>query len=299
MTLRLGVLAWEVGRGGGVAAFARRLDAELAVARRAGADLAVLPEYAALEAAFGNGPDLPGELARALDQADELLEAARAAAVRHGCWLLPGTMPVRAQEGAAVNRAHLIAPDGGMTWQDKRLTTRFEDEVWGIAGGADPAVFATPWGRIGIAICFDSEFPPLARAQVQAGAWLLLVPSCTETMHGFNRVRLSAAARALENQCFVAVAPTVGLAPWSATLDANRGYAGVFGPVDRGFPEDGVLARGALDQHGWVFADLDPARIAAVRRDGAVLNHARWPVSVAECPVRAPEAWPGRRALPV
>ncbi|HQU02508.1 MAG TPA: carbon-nitrogen hydrolase, partial [Acetobacteraceae bacterium] len=66
-------------------------------------------------------------------------------------------------------------------------------------------------------------------------------------------------------------------APWSATLDDNRGYAAAFGPVDRGFPDDGVLARGVMNQPGLVFADLDPQRIESVRQTGAVLNHADWP----------------------
>jgi predicted amidohydrolase len=109
------------------------------------------------------------------------------------------------------------------------------------------------------------------RAQVEAGAWLVLVPACTDSIHGFNRVRFSAQARALENQCFVAVAPTVGLAPWSAALDANHGAASVHGPVDRGFPEDGVLAAGGMDVPGWVFCTLDPRRdrAGAARGGGA------------------------------
>ncbi|RYJ01545.1 MAG: carbon-nitrogen hydrolase, partial [Acetobacteraceae bacterium] len=85
-------------------------------------------------------------------------------------------------------------------------------------------------------------------------------------------------------QCFVALAPTVGEAPWSTALDVNRGFAAVFGPVDRGFPEDGVLARGALDAPGWTFCTLDPARIATVRREGAVLNHRDWPTGPVEPP---------------
>jgi len=72
----------------------------------------------------------------------------------------------------------------------------------------------------------------------------------------------------------------------------NRGFAAVFGPVDRGFPEDGLLARGALDAPGWVFADLDPMRLAAVREDGAVRNHASWPV-----PPPASAVAPRRRVL--
>jgi predicted amidohydrolase len=77
----------------------------------------------------------------------------------------------------------------------------------------------------------------------------------------------------------------VGEAPWSAALDVNRGFAGVYGPVDRGFPEDGVLAEGELDAAQWLFCTLDPARIETVRREGAVLNHRDWPRS----PYAAPE----------
>jgi predicted amidohydrolase len=169
--------------------------------------------------------------------------------------------------------------------QDKHAMTRFEAERWSMQSGAPPSVFDTAFGRIGIAICFDAEFPHLVRAQVEAGAWLILVPTCTDTLHGFNRVRIASAARAMENQCFVAMAPTVGEAPWCGAMDSNRGYAAAFGPVDRGFPEDGVLARGALDAAQWVYCDLDPARLAAVRQDGAVRNHQSWPPAPPPCAV--------------
>jgi predicted amidohydrolase len=221
--------------------------------------------------------------------APRILAAMRAAARRHGLWLLPGSLPMRCADGDAAvrNRAPLIAPDGSAAFQDKRQMTRFESERWGITRGEGPAVFDTPWGRLGVSICYDVEFPKHVRAQVQQGAWLILAPSCTDTMHGFNRVRFAAQARALENQCYVAVAPTVGDAPWSAALDVNRGFAAVYGPVDRGFPEDGVLARGALDAPGWVFCALDPARIEAVREDGAVRNHRDWPVGPLPAPMPA------------
>jgi predicted amidohydrolase len=197
--------------------------------------------------------------------------------MRAGAWLLPGTLPMRRPDGSVANRAPLITPEGRVAFQDKRAMTRFEAERWGVERGADPKVFDTPWGRVGISVCYDVEFPKHVRAQVEAGSWLILAPSCTDTMHGFNRVQFGARARALENQCYVAIAPTVGEAPWSAALDVNRGFAAVFGPVDRGFPEDGVLARGALDAPGWVFCTLDPARIERVRREGTVLNHRDWP----------------------
>ncbi len=280
--LRLGLLQYGVGRPDSVAEFARALEARLEDGR-AQADLLVLPEYACVELgaalAGGAATDEATELAAMVAAAPAILQAMREAARRLQVWLLPGTLPIRRADGAVVNRAPLIAPDGRMAAQEKRAMTRFETERWGVTRGADPQVFDTPWGRIGISVCYDVEFPKHVRVQVQAGAWLVLAPSCTDTMHGFNRVRIGAAARAMENQCYVAITPTVGEAPWSAALDVNRGCAAVFGPVDRGFPEDGVLARGALDAAQWVFATLDPGRIEVVREHGQVRNHRDWPAA--------------------
>lgn len=277
--LRLGLLQYPVERPASVAAWGAKLDRWIAEAKGR-ADLLVLPEYACVElgaALVGReATDEPTELAAMVAHAEPILAEMRACAIRNATWLLPGTLPMRDGE-RVVARAPLIAPDGRMAFQEKRTMTRFEAERWGIAPGAGPRVFDTPWGRLGIAICYDVEFPKLVRAQVEAGAWAVLAPSCTDSAHGATRVRVSAAARAIENQCYVATVPTVGLAPWSAALDVNRGQAAVFGPADRGFPEDGVLAAGQPDAPGWVFCELDPARIEAVREHGAVRNHRDWP----------------------
>jgi predicted amidohydrolase len=234
--------------------------------------MAVMPEYAGLELAAGDAPDLAAELRAGCALAPAALAIARDAAHRHNIWLLPGSMPWR--DGSLVhNRAPLISPDGRVAFQDKHVMTRFEAESWGVSPGTAPRVFDTPWGRIGIAICYDLEFPSLTRAQTEAGAWLILAPSCTDTLAGWNRVRIAARARAMESQCFVAVAPTTGLAPWIAALDENRGAAGVYGPMDRGFPDDGVIAEGGEGDGAALVVELDPARLSAVRASGAVLNH--------------------------
>jgi predicted amidohydrolase len=284
--IRLGLLQYPVGRPASIADFAKGLDRWLEEGR-ASADLLVLPEYAAVELGAGlKGGEATeaAELAAMVTAAPDILTAMHDAARRHRVWLQPGTLPMRAADGRVINRAPLITPEGRVAFQDKRAMTRFESERWGVSQGADPNVFDTPWGRIGISICYDIEFPKHARVQVMAGAWLILTPSCTDSLAGFNRVHFSARARALENQCYVAITPMVGEAPWSAALDVNRGRAGVFGPMDRGFPADGILAEGTMDAPGWVFCTLDPSLIEAVRRDGAVLNHRDWP--------RAPFAQP-------
>lgn len=277
--MRIALSPFAIVRPAGLDDFLAGVGTICAEARAGGADLLVLPEYAAmaLAGAFVAEPDVAAELAAVVERADALVEGFRALARRHGLLLLPGSIPMRGADGRIRNRAPLIDGDGKIGFQDKRVMTRFEAERWGIAPGAAPCAFETDFGRLGIAICYDSEFPSLVRAQALAGADLILIPTCTDTLHGFNRVRLSARARALENQCYTAVAPTTGVAPWSAALDENRGYACAFGPVDRGFPEDGKLARGTLDASDLLFATLDFARLAATRADPAVRNRADWP----------------------
>lgn len=281
--MRLATLAWPVEPLPDVAAYAAKLDHWCGEARAGGAELLLTAEYACVElgaALAGNREaDEATELRAMVAASGAILDAMRAAAMRHGLWLAPGTLPV-AMDGRIINRAPLITPEGRIAFQDKFRMTRFEAERWGVEAGAPPGVFETPWGRLGLSICYDGEFPGLVRAQVEAGAWLILMPSCTDTLHGWHRVRIAAAARAMENQCFVAVAPTVGGFAASAALDENHGAACVFGPVDRGFAEDGVVAAGVLDAPGLVFADLDPARLEAVRADGAVRNHRDWPGAV-------------------
>lgn len=291
--LTLAALAWPVEPTASVAAYAAKLDHWVAQAKTGGADLVLMPEYACVElgaALAGRDvpearyprdvPDAATELRAMVDAADGILAAMREAAMRHGLWLQPGTLPMR--EGSRiVNRAPLIAPDGRVAMQEKSRMTRFETEHWGVSSGVLPRVFETPWGRLGIAVCYDAEFPDHVRAQVEAGAWLILVPTCTDTHHGFNRVRLGAQARAMENQCFVAVAPTLGGFEGSVALDENHGAAAVYGPVDRGFAADGIVAEREYDMPGLLFATLDPARLEAVRAEGAVRNHRDWPATPA------------------
>ena len=169
--------------------------------------------------------------------------------------------------------------------------TRFEREEWGIAGatgGAGPLrVFDTDLGRIGILICYDSEFPLLARDLAERGVEILLVPSCTEALEGYWRVRIGAMARALEGQCVTVMASLVGKQPRLYAVEENTGAGGVFGPPDRGFPPTGVIAEGKLNRPGWTYATVDLAAVREVRADGHVLNLTHWPEQEAAVTRRA------------
>lgn len=260
-------------------AYAAKLTRWVEEAASAGANLLVFPEYGAMELASLDAAT-EGDLAASLDAVSALLPRIDALhaelARRHGVHILAASAPRRDADGLARNAARLFAPSGASATQDKLVMTRFEREHWGIAPGAALRLFDTALGLIGVVICYDSEFPLLARALVAAGADVLLVPSCTDTIHGYWRVRIGAQARALEGQCFTVQSPTVGTAEWSPAVDANRGAAGVFGPPDRGMPEDGVIALGQIDAAQWVYADIDTARVVNLRADGDVLNMRDW-----------------------
>jgi predicted amidohydrolase len=279
------------------AAFEAKLASWVAEAAGQGAELLVFPEYGAMELASLDGAAAAADLEGSLRAAARHRPAADAALARlaaaHGVHLLGPSGPVfDPQFGPRpVNRATLFGPAGVIGHQDKRMMTRFEAEECDVVPGGPLRVFDTALGRLGVLICYDVEFPLLGRALVEAGAEVLLAPSCTETVAGFTRVRVGAMARALENQCAVVHAPLVGLAPWCPAVDVNRGRAAIYGPPDRGWPETGILAETAMDAPGWAIADVDRAAIAQVRRDGGVLNHRDWPDHVARARVApAPDA---------
>lgn len=246
------------------------------------AKLLVFPEYFSMELASlypeSVYRSLSGQLEALQDLLPDFLALFIKAAKTHEITIVAGTYPVRMEGGNYRNRAHLIHADGRLEHQDKVLMTRFENEQWFINAGDHLKTFETDFGRIGINVCYDSEFPLLARQQAEAGANIIIVPSCTDTLAGYWRVRIGCQARALENQCYVIQSPTVGLAPWSEAVDVNIGAAAVYTPVDYGYPDDGVLAIGKLNQAMWVFAEIDPQSVSHVRKTGQVFNYRDWPL---------------------
>lgn len=262
------------------AAYEAKLSAWVADA--ADCDLLVFPEYGAMELASLGGREIAGDLERSLHEVARHEDARDALHVRlaaqHGVHILAASGPAFA--GARpFNRAVLFGPGGRIGHQDKQIMTRFERDEWDVAPAPGLRLFDTPVGRLGITICYDSEFPLLARALAEAGAEILLTPSCTDSVAGFNRVRIGSMARALENQCVVVHAPTVGSCDWNPAIDENRGRAAIYAPPDGLWPETGIVAEGEMDAPGWVKATVDLDLVAESRRDGRVLPFAHWPES--------------------
>ncbi len=271
------------------ATFASRIEAAVAHAVAQGAQVIVLPEYLALEAAamlpVATRRDFVATLAALQATRADFLALASDLAHRHAVYLAFGTFLLDLG-GRYRNRAFFAGPGRALAWQDKLTLTGFERASAVIEPGDALKVFDTAVGRVAIQVCYDVEFPLHARAQAEAGARLVLVPSCTDTVAGATRVRIGCQARALENQLHVACSVTAGEAPWSPALDVNAGDAAVYTPIDRGFPSNGIAAQ-AGPEVDWAIADIDLDAIDALRRDGQVANADDWPRQLRPALLRA------------
>jgi predicted amidohydrolase len=271
-------------------AFADKQARWLREAAHAGARIAVLPEYLSLELGATFDTAIRGDLHASLAaiqryRADWIVLYSRLARDLD-LHVVAGTFLLDAGQGRYRNRADLFSPDGTHRWQDKLQLTGFEKKTGVIEPGDALKVFGLDGLRSGISICYDIEFPLPVRAQYEAGARLLLVPSCTDTLAGATRVRVGCLARALENRCFVAQAVTAGEAAWSPGLDVNTGEAAIYAPMDAGFPADGILSV-ADAPSGWAYADVDVGRLADSRADAQVANDRDWPGQLAPVLLRA------------
>ena len=247
------------------------------VANAAHADLLLFPEYGGMELAALEGPDAAADMHKSLRAASQHFDAMvthlAQLAKAHGVHICAPSTPV-VDGQRIVNRAALITPKGKIGYQDKQIMTRFEAEEWGVSPGCPLQVFDTALGPMAILICYDSEFPLLGRAVAEAET--LLIPSCTEALSGYTRVRIGAQARALEGQCITVMSSLTGEAPKLFGVESNIGKAGIFCPPDKGFPQTGIITEAGLGAPGWVFADVDPSAARALRKDGHVLNHRDW-----------------------
>ncbi|MEI6267525.1 MAG: carbon-nitrogen hydrolase family protein [Methylococcaceae bacterium] len=261
-------------------AYQQKIERWVAEATTQEAKILLFPEYFSMELASLFGQDIYSSLSRQLEAMqslhDDFINFFKTLAQQYQCIIQGGTFPVRIASEIYRNRAYLFMPDGQFDYQDKVMMTRFEKEQWLIKGGQELKCFDTEYGKIAINICYDSEFPLLARKQAEAGCVLILVPSCTDTIAGFHRVKIGCQARALENQCYVVQASLVGDAGWSEAVDVNVGAAAIYTPVDRGFPDNGILSVGTFNAVQWVIGEISPSACKKVREQGQNFNYRDW-----------------------
>lgn len=242
------------------------------------AQVLVFPEYGSMELASLLSDEIQKSLPRQITELQTFLPVflktySDLAAEYKVCILAPSFAVIDPNFVKPVNRAYFFFADGSYKSQDKHHMTRFEDETWGVGPGHTEQIVFDAFGvQFGVAICFDVEFPFAPHELAKKGVQVLLVPSCTETMKGVNRVHVGSRARALENQFYVAISQTVGDAPWSEAIDTNTGLAACYSTCDVGFPDDGIMMQGELNKAGWSYCDVDVSLIERVRTHGQVFN---------------------------
>ncbi|MCA9240588.1 MAG: carbon-nitrogen hydrolase family protein, partial [Planctomycetales bacterium] len=217
-------------------------------------------------------PELESQEAvrRLADMTEQYRELCLRMASKHGVYMIGGSHPVL-ESGELRNRAHLFTPSGNIYTQDKLHITSVERSFYGMQPGDELRVFDTPFGRIGILVCYDVEFPELTRLLVKNGVEILFVPFATYERKGYHRVRYCAQARAIENVIYVVLAGCVGNLPQVRSFLINYGQAVVCTPCDFSFPKDGVLAEAEPNFETVVVAELDLNDLAVQRDIGSVL----------------------------
>ena len=258
--MRLGAVSFPLTKLHDYGAWVAEAERWLEKARTLQVDLLVFPEYFTL--ALETHAGFRDWMAR------EFIPLFQSFSNATGMVVLAGTHNI------GTNTAFLFRPQQPVLRQNKiHLIPSETDEDPRITPGSELVLAQVGDARLATTICYDVEFPELARRAVRSGTNLLLCPSWTEKADGFYRVRYCAHARAVENQLFVVHAPLVGsLEPWGVAERAC-GSAAILAPSDSAFPPNGVLAEGKFSEADLAFADVDFRLLASVRESGAVRTY--------------------------
>ncbi len=206
-------------------------------------------------------------------QEERIVELLSSLAKKYKIIIVGGTLPGVDQNDSSkiLNKCYVFAEDGSYSLQAKLHMTQFEKKEWLVSPGTRLRIFETSFGKFAVTICYDVEFPEIARTAARLGAHFLCVPSCTDDRQGYLRVRYCAQARAIENQMYVIHSPTVGSLPMVPAVSLNYGQAAIYTPSDYSFSRDGLLAEGAVNQESMIIGDLNLDLLEHTRNSGTVL----------------------------
>lgn len=236
------------------------------------ADFILFPEFfdAPLMADF-NHLDESVAIRKLADFTDQIREKFVEFAISYNVNIISGSMPYL-ENGNLRNISFLCRRDG--TWDSfsKVHPTPSEVQAWGMTGGSEVRVFDTDCGKVGILVCYDVEFPELSRILADQGMQILFVPFMTDTQNGYNRVRFCAQARAIENECYVAIAGSVGNLPRISNMDIQYGQSAIFTPSDFAFSNNAMKAEATPNTEMMVIGDVDLELLKELHEFGSVRN---------------------------
>lgn len=264
-TLRVAAVSWGVQPIKSVDEFFQHLTALVEQSVERGAALIVLPELFEVEllALFGDGPE--SRVVELLLPFCEPLDASLAElAKRHRVHIVGGSH-LRPSETGPVNVSTVAWPSGSLFYQPKNCRTGWEKDPWKLSFQSGLCRFPDP--KLGVLVCYDSEFPEAGRTLAEDGVEVLCVPSYCESQHGYQRVSWSCQARAIENELFVVHTSLVGQIQ-RFSLGTAYGRSNIIAPSKAPFPDSALLAQSELNQEGIAVADLSFEALAECRSSG-------------------------------
>ena len=236
-------------------------------------DFILFPEYfnAPLMAKYNNLGEAQS-IRKLAKYTDEIRERFVKLAISYNINIITGSMPYLSDDNRLLNVGFLCRRDGSYETYGKVHITPDEAKSWGLSGGKMVKTFDTDCARIGVLICYDVEFPELSRLLAEEGMQILFVPFLTDTQNAYSRVKVCAQARAIENECFVAIAGSVGNLPRVHNMDIQYAQSAVFTPCDFAFPTDGRRAEATPNTEMILVSDVDLDLLSELHTYGSVRN---------------------------
>jgi predicted amidohydrolase/ribosomal protein S18 acetylase RimI-like enzyme len=270
--VRIGIIQWQMRPARDVDSIIDQAEYFIDTVSDYKSDFIVFPEFfnAPLLAQY-NDLGLAEAMRRLASHTEPILRRMREFAVSYNINIIAGSMPLH-EAGRLYNVAWFCRRDGTMDSVRKTHITPSERDSYGMRGGDEVRALDSDCGRIGILICYDIEFPEQARLLREQGARILFVPFMTDLQTGYNRVRICAHARAIENECYVAIAGNVGNLPRVDNMDIQYAQSAVFSPSDFAFPSNAIVAEATPNTEMVLIADVDMDLLMELHLGGSVTN---------------------------
>lgn len=270
--IRLGLVQWQMRSFKDIDALTEQMEFFVDAVSDYQSDFIIFPEFfnAPLMAPYNHLPESQA-IRKLAAFSDPLRKKAQDFAVNYNVNVILGSMPYLDGD-RLLNTGFLCRRDGSWERYDKIHITPSESSAWGMVGGNTVKALDTDCGKIGVLICYDSEFPELSRILADQGMKILFVPFLTDTPNGFTRVRNCSMARAIENECYVAIAGSVGNLPRVNNMDIQFAQSAVYTPADFAFPTNGIKSEATPNTEMTVIADVDLELLKELHEHGSVRN---------------------------
>lgn len=269
-TIRIGLVQWQMRLFPTMDAFYEQVEFFVDAVSGYKSDFIMFPEFfnTPLLQPYNHLPEMEA-MRKLAELTEEIVVKIQEYAVSYNVNIISGSMPIL-EDNKLYNATYLCQRNGKTDEYRKIHITPNERKYYGMVGGDKIQVFDTDCGKVGILVCYDVEFPELSRIYADQGMQILFVPFLTDTQNGYTRVRRCAQARAIENECYVAIAGCVGNLPKVNNMDIQFAQSAVFTPSDFAFPTNAVKAEATPNTEMMLVVDVDLHLLDEIHHFGTV-----------------------------